>query len=218
MDMHMQMQLPEPHYRGICRILLLVCAAIMVAFFITGFFPYYDFVEGDTVTLNAVTYWDFPEKKGDDFTRHLELQEVSYTVEDTETHSLMAFLGFPDNYTSLRGFKKAGYNSEAYRYKVLNVMDVGPFMLLELFALLMTILIIFKATMTKAFICLIWGVFGTSSMFINSMLRLGNTGIRPLMIVLVIAELVVSAACFALYFADSHRVSKYLREQSDVYK
>jgi hypothetical protein len=40
MDMHMQMKLPEPKYRGICKILLLVCVALMVVFFIGGFLPY----------------------------------------------------------------------------------------------------------------------------------------------------------------------------------
>lgn len=196
MDMHMQMQLPEPHYRGLCKILLLVCAALMIAFFITGFLPYFDYQAGDTVTVRG----------------------VEYTAGETESFSLMSYLGFPDNYDFLKGFKKLGYQQDVFGYKVVNVMDIGPFLFLEVFALLMTILIILKKSMAKALICVIWGVVGTSGMFINCVLQLGNTAIRPVMIVLVIAELLVSVACFALYFADSHRVSKFLREQSDVYK
>ncbi len=196
MDMHMQMQLPEPHYRGICKILLMVCAALMVVFFICGFFPYYDFAEGQV----------------------LDFRGVQVEVEDAETFSLMSYLGFPDDYESLTDYKKAGQKAEIFDYKVVNVMDIGPFLFLMVFSVLMTILIIFKATMAKALICVIWGIVGTSSMFINCMFNLGNTWVRSVFIVLVIAELLVSVAAFALYFKDSRRVSKYLREHSDVYK
>lgn len=196
MDMHMQMQLPEPHYRGICKILLLVCAVLMVAFFVTSFFPYFSYQAGDTVNVRG----------------------VEYTTDETEEFSYMSFLGFPDEYSLLEGYKKEGYKQEVFSYKVVNVMDVGPFLFLNVFAVLMTILIILKKTMTKALICVIWGLVGTIGMFVNCMLRLGNTFVRPVFIVLVIAELIVATVCYVLYFLDSHRVSKYLREQSDVYK
>ena len=196
MDMHMQMQLPEPRYRGICKILLLVCAALMVVFFVSAFFPYYNFAEGDTLSVRG----------------------VEYTTDEAEEFSLMSFLGFPDNYEALSGFKKAGYKAEVFGYKVVNVMDVGPFLFLEVFALLMTILIILKKSMGKAFVCVIWGVVGTIGMFVNCLLRLGNTPIRSVFTVIVILELIVSVVCFVLYFMDSHRVSEYLREHSDVYK
>ena len=39
-------------------------------------------------------------------------------------------------------------------------MDIGPFLFLEVFSLLMTILIILKKSMGKAFVCVIWGVVG----------------------------------------------------------
>jgi len=196
MDMHMQMQLPEPHYRGICKILLMVCAALMVVFFICSFFPYYDFAEGQV----------------------LDFRGVQVEVEDAENFSLMSYLGFPDNYESLTDYKKAGQKLEIFEYKVVNVMDIGPFLFLMVFSVLMTILIIFKATMIKSLICVIWGIVGTCGMFINCMLNLGNTWVRPVFIVLVIAELLVSVVAFVLYYMDSHRVSKYLREHSDVYK
>lgn len=196
MDMHMQMQLPEPRYRGLCKILLLVCAALMIAFFITGFLNYFDYQDGETVTVRG----------------------VEYTAEETESFSLMSYLGFPDNYEFLKGFKKLGYKQEVFGYKVINVMDIGPFLFLEVFSLLMTILIILKKSMGKAFVCVIWGIVGIVSMFVNCVFQLGNTAVRPIMIALIAAELLVSLACFGLYFADSHRVSKFLREQSDVYK
>ena len=82
MDMHMQMQLPEPRYRGLCKILLLVCAALMIAFFITGFLNYFDYQAGETVTVRG----------------------VEYTAEETESFSLMSYLGFPDSYEFLKGF------------------------------------------------------------------------------------------------------------------
>ena len=196
MDMHMQMQLPEPHYRGVCKTLLMVCAALMVVFFICGFFPYYNFAEGQV----------------------LDFRGVQSEVEEAEEFSLMSYLGFPDDYDSLTDYKKAGEKAEIFGYKVVNVMDIGPFLFLMVFSVLMTILIIFKATMGRALVCIVWGIVGTSSMFINCMFNLGNTWVRPVFIAVVIVELIVSAVAFALYYMDSHRVSKYLREHSDVYK
>ena len=196
MDMHTQLHLPEPQYRGLCRLLLLVCAALMVVFFVTAFFPYYDYQAGDTVSI----------------------RDVTYEVDETESFSLMSYVGFPDDYEFLKGFKKEGYNAKEFDYKVVNVMDVGPFLFLEVFALLMTVLIILKATKGKAFICVIWGVVGVLGMLINCVLRLGNTAVRPVFFVLIILELIVSLAAFVLYNMDSHRVTVYLKQHSDVYK
>ena len=196
MDMHTQMKIPEPQYRGLCKILLLVCVALMVVFFIGGFLSYFNYQAGDTINLRG----------------------FEYTVSTDETFSLMSLLGFPDDYELVSGFKKAGEKADVFKYKVMNVMDIGPFLFLMVFSVLMTVLIILKKTKAKAFICVVWGLVGTITIFVNCVFRMGNTWVRPLYIVLVIAELLVSGYCYFLYTKDSRMVAKYLREQSDVYK
>lgn len=206
--MTVMQNMPGSKYTAICKILDIVLIVLYVAFFLLSFFPYSDRVAGDVVDIDG----------------------YQYTMEEDDKFSIWGYIGFPSNHEWFEEHHLLGYNHDkkaladdesyhvTYKYKVVNINEVGPALCLNIFGLVFSVFLVIKNGNGRCFWGIIWGLCGIWSFMANNFLLTGNTWVRPVMLVIVIAGLAVNAADFGLKYSDGRRKTKYLRSISDVYK
>lgn len=194
--MTVMQNMPGSKYTAICKILDIVLVVLYLVFFLLSFFPYSDRQAGDVV----------------------DIRDIQYTMEADDTYSIWGYIGFPLNHEWFKEYHLIGYKADMFKYKVVNINEVGPALCLNIFGLIFCVFLIIKNGNGRCFFGTLWGLCGIWAFLINRFLLTGNTWVRPVMFVVVIAALVVNLADFLLKNSDSRAKAKYLRSISDVYK
>ncbi len=194
--MTVMQNMPGSKYTAICKILDVVLIVLYLAFFLMSFFTYSDRKAGSVADIDG----------------------YQYELEEDDSYSIWGFIGFPSTHEWFEELHLMGYKADEYKYKVVNINEVGPALCLNIFALVFVVFLIIKNGNGRCFWGIIWGLCGIWAFLGNNFLLTGNTWVRPVMFVLVIAALVVNAADFGLKFSDNRRKTKYLRSISEVYR
>ena len=194
--MTVMQNMPDSKYKSICKILDIVLIVLYLAFFLLSFAPY-SVRQADEV---------------------VDIRDIQYTMKEDDSYSIWGFIGFPTSHEWFKEYHLIGYNDGMFKYKVVNITDVGPALCLNLFALIFTVFLIIKNGNGRTFFGTIWGILGIWAFLMNRFLLTGNTWVRTVMFVIVIAALVVNLADFLLKHSDNRRKTQYLRSLSAVYK
>ena len=194
--MTVMQNMPGSKYTAICKILDLALVVVYVVFFLLSFLPYSVRQTGDVV----------------------DIRDIQYTMEEDDSYSIWGYIGFPTNHEWFTEYHLIGYKAEMFKYKVVNINEVGPALCLNIFGLIFSVFLIIKNGNGRCFFGTLWGICGIWAFMMNRFLLTGNTWVRPVMFAVVIVGLVLNAVDFALKYSDGRRKTKYLRSISDVYK
>ena len=101
--------------------------------------------------------------------------------------------------------------------KTISIKQVGAILFLDIFAIIGIIILLLKKGIVRAVYSVIWGVIGVLCMNMNYLLCMGNTAIRPIMLVIVIVALVVAVIATVFYAIDAKSRAAYLKSVSAAY-
>lgn len=182
---------PEGKFTGICKIIDIVLVVVMVAVFALSLFTYFDFTEGQVIN---------PEG-------------TEFTIENTDSFSLLAYCGFPENHDVVNDYYK-----EVYGEKTVSIKQVGMILFLDVFAILGVLFMFLKKGMARdLFVCL-WGIIGALGFTMNHFMLMGNTWVKPASLGLCVAAAVIGLVGTVLYAIDTKNKYAYLRSVSAAYK
>lgn len=182
---------PEGKFAGICKIIDLVLVVLMVAVFAFSLFTYFDFTEGEVIN---------PEG-------------TEFVIENTDSFSLMAYVGFPENHEVVNDYYK-----EVYGEKTISVKQVGPILLLDIFAIIGVLFMFLKKGLGRDLLVVGWGLLGVLSFTMNHFMIMGNTWVKSACIAACAAALVLGLIGCVLYAIDTRAKYAYLRSMSAAYK
>lgn len=230
--------LPKQKNEGVCKIIDIVLAVLLAAFFILSLFPYYSVSKGEMVS-----------------TRGYEVK-----AKEDDSWSLLSYAGFPYNHSSVADWQKSmfadnkdtikdnegnGYDGfftewagklgitltnedgEKNPYvklavpgittKTVSIKQVGAILFLDVFAIIGIVLLLLKKGTARAIFAVAWAVIGVLAFQFNYLLNMSSTAIRPVMLAITIVVLVLSLVDSVLYIIDGRSRAAYLRSISAAY-
>lgn len=230
--------LRKEKHEGICKIFDLALVVLLAVFFILSLFPYYSVAEGEMVvsrgfeaeapeddSWSLLGYVGFPYNH----TSVEEWQETQYkenkkTIKENENNG---YDGLWKELAGKMGITLTNEDGEQNPYedlavpgintKTVSIKQVGAILFLDVMAIVAIVILLLKKGVVRAGFCLAWGIIGVLAFMYNYLLNMATTFVRPAMLAVTVAILVIALVDTVLYIIDGRSRAAYLRSVSAAY-
>ncbi len=230
--------LRKEKHEGICKILDYILVVVLAVFFILSLFPYFSVEAKGEVTsrgfsteVKEADSWSLLSYCGFPYNHSSveEWQEDMYKenkkiIKDNEENG---YSGFFKEKLGVLGVQMKNEDGEKNPYeklpvpgittKTVSIKQVGAILFLDVFAIIGILLLLLKKGTGRAVLNVFWGIIGVLCFRFNYLLNMGTNWVRPVMLALTIAVLVVALVDSVLYIIDGRSRAAYLRSVSAAY-
>ncbi|MDD6022692.1 MAG: hypothetical protein PUC06_00400 [Oscillospiraceae bacterium] len=230
--------LRKEKFEGVCKILDIILVVLFAAFFVLSLFPYYSVQKGEMVSARGyetkakeddswslLGYVGFPDSHSS--VANWQAKMYSSNKKIIKANQANGYTGAIKSFAGSKGWMATNKKGEQNPYqdlkipgittKTVSIKQVGGALFLNIFALIGIALLLLKKGIGRALYSVVWAVCGALAFQFNYLLNLSSTFVRPTMLAIVYAALVVSVVATVLYAIDGRSRAKYLRSVSAAY-
>lgn len=230
--------LRKEKHEGICKILDYILVVVLAVFFILSLFPYFSVEDKGVVAARGfetevkdadswslLGYCGFPYNHASVEEWQADMyKENKKIIKNNEENG---YDGFFSETLGKLGVEMKNEDGEKNPYealvvpgittKTISIKQVGAILFLDVFAIVGILLLLLKKGTGRAVLNVLWGVIGVLAFRFNYLLNMGTNWVRPVMMALTIAVLVIALVDSVLYIIDGRSRSAYLKSVSAAY-
>jgi hypothetical protein len=230
--------LRKEKHEGICKIFDLVLVVLLAVFFILSLCPYYSVSKGDMIvsrgfetkadsddSWSLLSYCGLPYNHESVATWQEDMyKENKSTIKENENNG---YDGFFSTLAGKIGITLTNDDGEKNPYqalavpgittKTVSIKQVGGILFLDIFAIIGIVILLLKKGLARAVYSVIWGIIGVLAFMFNYLMNMSTTAVRPVMLAVTVAILVLALIDTVFYAIDSRSRAAYLKSVSAAY-